>query len=537
MRETILVCSLHYPPDVVGGAELVAHEQAKALKRRGYRAIVFSGETNSNGDGRYSMREDSWEGVPVFRVKLRRKDIHSGYVNFFHPEVDAHFEELLARYRPSVVHTHNIGGLSARIPHLAKRAGARTVATLHDYWGFCFKNTRLKQPEEICRDHRRCSECMPYIHDGAERGIPIALRNDFLARQFDDVDAFISPSFHVGAAYARAGLPVGKLVVVPNGIDVDRFSRVRKRPGDRIRFSFVGYLGHHKGVAHLIQALPLLGDASRFRVNVVGDGELGGTLRKLAGELGMEENARFWGRVDNRVVDEVLAETDVLVLPSIWEENQPVSVSEALASRTPVIASRVGGIPEQVRDGVDGLLYDAESVEALAGRMREFIEHPEWIAEFGERALAGIEANTFDRYARRIARVYEDGRREEERGETLIACVGSRVDGVCAEAMEHLRRTMGARACRFAMAEWLTADQMAGAEGVWVVDGMVTMEARRHGLRHALRHGAPALVPSDFPEAGVGGVRGYSTALEAAERLKELLDHAASSRRSDCSLI
>ena len=124
-------------------------------------------------------------------------------------------------------------------------------------------------------------------------------------------------------------------------------------------------------------------------MNVVGDGELGGMLKTLAGQLGMEENVRFWGRVDNSVVDDVLAETDVLVLPSTWEENQPVSVSEALASRTPVIASRVGGIPEQVRDGVDGLLYDAESVEALAGRMREFIEHPEWISRVRPAGLCG----------------------------------------------------------------------------------------------------------------------------------------------------
>ena len=114
-----------------------------------------------------------------------------------------------------------------------------------------------------------------------------------------------------------------------------------------------------------------------------------------------------------------------------------------------------------------------------------------------------------------------------EREEMLIACVGSRVDGVCAEAMEHLRRKMGARACRFAMADWLTAAQMAGADGIWIVDGMVTMEALRHGLRHAFRHGVPALIPSDLSDTEVGDVRGYSTALEAAERLKELLDHAA----------
>ena len=526
MKETILVCSLHYPPHFVGGAELIAHEQAKALERLGHRVVVFAGEVGGEGE-RYSLREDRWEGLPVFRVKLHREDIHSGFVNFFHPEVDTHFERLLERVRPSAVHAHNIGGLSARIPHLAKRSGARTVATLHDYWGFCFKNTRLKQPAEMCRDHRRCSECMPYIHDGAERGIPVALRNDFLALQFDDVDAFVAPSFHLAAAYARTGLPVGKLVVVPNGIDVERFSRVRKRPGDRMRFSFVGYLGHHKGVGNLIRALPLLGEPDRFRVNIVGEGELGGTLRTLAGELGVAENVRFWGKVENRAVDGVLAETDVLVLPSVWEENQPVSVSEALASRTPVIASRVGGIPEQVRDGVDGLLYDAESVEALAGRMLEFIGHPEWIGEFGQRAFAAIEANTFGRYARRMERVYKDAGGDEERVERLIACVGSRVDGVCAEAMERLRRRLGARACRFAMAEWLTTEQLAKARGVWIVDGAVTKDELRHGLRHALRHGVPALVPSSLPGGGEGDVRGYSTALEAAERLKELLDHAA----------
>jgi glycosyltransferase involved in cell wall biosynthesis len=236
------------------------------------------------------------------------------------------------------------------------------------------------------------------------------MRNDFMALQFDQVDSVISPSRYLAGAYARAGVPNAKLRVIGYGVDVERFSRVRKaRNRNLIRFSFMGYLGRHKGVHILLSALPLLRNKTngrRFQVNIVGDGDLRETLEGKVRQMELGSAVKFLGKVPHSKIDEVLGETDVVVLPSIWPENQPVSIMEAMAARIPVIASRIGGIPELVQDGLTGYLFEPGNPEELAQRMAVFILYPEKIEILGENAKIAMAANTLERQVEEVVGVY-----------------------------------------------------------------------------------------------------------------------------------
>lgn len=406
MGKTVLLCSNFYPPNFVGGAELIVANQAKTLQQMGHNPVVYAGRSEA-GWSHYAVTHDTFEGIPVYRVQLSCDDFDSRLVNFFHLPVDGHFEDLLAKCRADIVHMHNMIGLSLGIVHIAKRLGAATVMTLHDYWGFCFKNTLIDADNRICEDFSRCHECQREIADH-QRTLPIRMRNDFMALQFAEVDAFISPSRFLADAYIRAGIPRHKMHVISNGVDVDRFSRVGKeRPPGLVRFTLIGYLGEHKGVGTLLDAAALLQARASFRVNIVGEGHLRPALERQVHERGLSGVVRFWGKVKHPEIETVFRETDVLILASVWPENQPVSITEAMACRTPVIATRLGGNPELVRDGQTGYLVEPGSAADLARAMSRFLDAPESISAMGEQGARAMSGNTFPNQVKRIVDLYE----------------------------------------------------------------------------------------------------------------------------------
>ena len=229
MGTKILICCNAYPPDFIGGAELIAHSQAKELKSRGYEVTIFTGDIRETGK-RHSLRREEYDGLPVYRVHLTSEDYDPKFLNFTHREVEGHFRTILKKISPDIVHFHNLIGLSVGLIHIAKTRGIKTVLTLHDYWGFCFKNTLLKNNNEVCRDFTRCTGCMEVIPD-QDRDIPMRMRQDFIAMQLAEIDAFISPSQYLADAYVRAGFPREKIQVIRNGIDVGKFSHIIHNSG------------------------------------------------------------------------------------------------------------------------------------------------------------------------------------------------------------------------------------------------------------------------------------------------------------------
>jgi glycosyltransferase involved in cell wall biosynthesis len=404
--KTVLFCSNLYPPNFVGGAELIVACHARTLQQMGHNPVVFAGRSEA-GLSHYAVSHDRFDGVPVYRVQLSCDDFDSRLVNFSHPPVDRQFEELLVKCRADVVHMHNMIGLSLGVIHTAKRLGVPTVLTLHDFWGFCLKNTLLDAENRICEDFSRCHQCQSEFVDG-QRVLPIRMRNDFIALQFADVDAFISPSQFLADTYVRAGIPSRKMHVISNGLDVSRFSRIVKEPADGlVRFTLIGYLGEHKGVQTLIDAVTLLQGRGSFRVNIVGEGHLRPSLERQVQERGLSGLVKFWGKVKHSEIESVFRETDVQILCSIWPENQPVSITEAMACRTPVIATRLGGNPELVGDGQTGYLVEPRSAPDLARAMRRFLDAPESIAILGEEGFRRISENTFFSQVKRSVDLYE----------------------------------------------------------------------------------------------------------------------------------
>jgi glycosyltransferase involved in cell wall biosynthesis len=530
MKRRILICSNAYPPNFIGGAELIAHQQAKVLKNLDHEVVIFTGERNGYRK-RYSMHTDVFDGLTVYRVSLLEEDYHPEFLNFFHPIVEDHFNTLLERFDPDVVHMHNLIGLSVGLIHAAKRRGIKTVLTLHDHWGFCFKNTLLAEGDALCQDHTACERCMPYIQDEGSKGIPIRMRKDFLAMQLNEVDAFISPSEYLAGAYQRAGFPPDRLRVIWYGIDVQRLAAISKTRGKgAVRFSFIGYLGRHKGVHTLLNALPFLGDKRRVQINIAGSGHQMDEYIRQVKSMGWEDRVKFWGKVDNRRIEGVFRETDVLILPSIWPENQPVTITEAMAARCPVIASRIGGIPELVEDYQTGFLFEPGNAEQLAAKMMEFITHPDLVRIMGERAYQKIKPNTFENRIEQILNLYDEIplRERDQQDEVLVVCLGQRISSQCSQAIDLIVQDGLHLRCRFVLNDWIQDDQRMKANLLWVVD----QEVARQAVMVALKNKIPLLVPEHHAElkdlccsANCGLY--YRDPLEAEACIRYLMHHGS----------
>ncbi|MBN1323069.1 MAG: glycosyltransferase [Methanotrichaceae archaeon] len=527
MHKKILICCNAYPPNFIGGAELIAHEQAKILKKLGHEVAIFAGDGHIGGE-RYSLRNEVYDGLAVYRVSLAAEDYQPNLINFTHKNVENIYTHILDDFSPTIVHFHNIIGLSVGLIHIAKSKGIRTVLTVHDHWGFCYKNTMLKRGVEVCRDRSRCVECMPFVSDDGCRSIPIRMRKDFLEIQFRDVDAFISPSAYLADAYISAGIPSEKFNVIWNGINVKRFADIIKKPmGDRVRFTYIGYFGKHKGIHVLMNALPHIAEKDRIQVNLVGAGELFDSIVGQAKALKLDKIIKFWGRIDS--IEDAYRETDVFILPSIWPENQPVTITEAMASRTPVIASCIGGNPELVEDRKTGYLFKVGDERDLAEKMGKFISHPERINIFGENAYNKIKANELEDRVNEIIQVYDgndSGQGGSPRKDFLIACLGGRVDPRCLLAISSISNSLRPGTCSFVMSKWLQQDQFSQVKLLWIVDA----ETDQNEVLEGLINKVPLLVPEEnrwLKSLCIDGKCGlyYKDALEAEACIEYLIDH------------
>jgi glycosyltransferase involved in cell wall biosynthesis len=282
------------------------------------------------------------------------------------------YRELLREERPDLVHVHNLAGLSLEIVEHSRRLGIPVVMTLHDYWAICFKNTMVRNDGTLCtRGGPECRGCRSHV--GSDLLLPIEVRNRALLDALAGVSRLISPSRYLAARFHANGLAGRRIEVLSYGVELGRF-RPRPSPGrGPCTFGYLGYLGRHKGVDVLLEAIANVPEA---RLVLRGPCDERPRYRARLRELGLEDRVRLEGPLPNRAVPGALAGIDALVLPSLWPDNHPVSILEAMAAGLPVLASRVGGIPELVRHGETGWLVRPGDRAELEARLRQLAGDP-----------------------------------------------------------------------------------------------------------------------------------------------------------------
>lgn len=423
-QRTILICSNAYPPNFIGGAEIVAHNQAKALQKLGNKVFVFVGESYSDKP-HYGLTQEVYDGIEVTRVRLNSDDFAVDGNNISHDPVNAIFSELLQKINPDIVHCHNLIGLGVSFPFIAQMHGVPSFVTLHDAWGGCLKNTLMISDTELCQNHRNCSaQCMPKVSDGEQRDIPVEVRSGTIAYFLSFVDKFISPSNYLKTQYVEFGIDKQEIIQLSNGIDFEYFSNVQKEVSKQFRFSFIGYLGEHKGIMLLLEAVNKIKHLD-FSLSIAGDGHLRGAITEFIEQYGLEKKVTLVGKVDNKDIVDVYSKSDCHLLPSLWPENQPVTIFESFASATPVIGTDLGGIKELITDMRTGRLFPLNNADALADCMSWFIENPLKARELGNTARLAVADISFSSQAIKLQVLYGSNSKKVINKKSFnVLCVG-----------------------------------------------------------------------------------------------------------------
>jgi len=399
--------------------------------------------------GKEISKDELFDGLPVRRLYHNPPpSFEATYRNYF---VDREFERFLDVVNPDIVHFQHLVQLSASMIEVAKRRGIPTILTLHDFWFLCPQVQLLTNDNQICYGPElkvKCANCEKIFpvsrrlkssesfHDRkvkflkcppgplkiVKKLLPwkikavlkekflkpqptissltpdmradmIAKRWTFLRDMLQKVDVILAPSRFLMEKFVHYGMARNRIFHLGYGIEDKPFVNFSREPSNKFRFGFVGNVSEHKGIRLLIRAFNRI---KGNRVALLAFGPYNQSyLSKLKKDLKMDSRITFYGSFDNREISSVFSKFDVLVYPSIWYENQPIAILEALLAKIPVITSNLGGMAELVEDRITGLLFEAGNPDDLCQKMISLIDDHKLLRKLSEspRRVKTIEKN------------------------------------------------------------------------------------------------------------------------------------------------
>jgi GT2 family glycosyltransferase/glycosyltransferase involved in cell wall biosynthesis len=413
-----------FPPMSHGGTETYSHALATRLcDQYGDDIVVLTREQRPDRP-EYRVRDEHRDGLRVRWINNTFRETRSFEESYDNPAVTRLAADFIDEIRPDVAHIHHLTCLSTGIVFELNRRGIPIVVTLHDYWLLCHRGQLLDLHLQRCRGPLEdgCSACVGVaghagsgLYTGArivralEARLPervsqplrrgaeqvatrlaestedqVRARLTHMRRVLDSVDHVLAPSRHIRNRF----LPVvaaERIEVSEYGIARGRFSTMphRSRPSQgRLHLGFLGSLMVSKAPHLAIEAYRRLPEGSAALTIVGGhspyhgDDSYRGQLEPLLQTPGVTAQ----GAVPLDAIPGIMATFDLVVVPSIWEENSPLVIREAFAAGVPVVASRIGGIPETVTDGAGGLLFEPGDADDLARVLRRVVEEPDLLA-------------------------------------------------------------------------------------------------------------------------------------------------------------
>jgi glycosyltransferase involved in cell wall biosynthesis len=405
----ILVVSNGFPPRGRWGTEFYTRELVDGLRGRGHELRVLHPLRDARRE-RYSIEETEEDGVPLSLLVNPgdpRKRFEASYLD---PRVEDTFRRLLEREKPDLVHfTYLLWGLSVRLPSVARKLSIPSVVTLTDYGLLCHRGQMFDWKLRACDgpgSPAHCARCIrePAPFDYGDSDLQarrvatrffallgglgkVVVKRDVKRRveavraALTDVTRFIAPTEVIEEAFVSAGVPAERIRRLVYSFDETEYLAVRDvAPPRHARIGFLGQFAPHKGLAHLLDAAALVdlrrggagswelvlhGAASEGRHRLFGPSVVASANRRrvrLGGPFAPEDAPR------------ILAGFSAIAVPSLWDENAPLTVLQARAAGVPVIGSDRRGISEVLEDGRHGRIVPTGDISSLADAIEEVID-------------------------------------------------------------------------------------------------------------------------------------------------------------------
>ena len=383
------------------------------------------------------------------------------------PEEEDTFRKFLREIRPDIVHFH--ASRPASLIRICREFGVRTIVSLHDYWFICNSGFLCRYDNQVCEGPDDGSNCarfcdtyvVPYL--GAKERLRQILPHRLIdaAKYFRDrwssrfighadymdnllnnsknknnsllaevkpanlerwsfrinfmremlnqyADFIIAVSNKTKEIFAENGINPHKIGVLHSGFEhANNFFSLKKREKDFINFAYIGPIWREKGLHILLKAFQKIGKDYNCNLYVYGKismGNYGYIMKNIIRKMGMSKII-FKGEFNYNDLPSIYEDIDIQIIPPIIPDTSPRTVWEALSSGTPLIASNIGGIPDFVEDGVNGLLFEAGNPDDLVKKMKMVLDDRSLIGKLRK----GIsKLKTIDQHSDELIEIYEN---------------------------------------------------------------------------------------------------------------------------------
>jgi glycosyltransferase involved in cell wall biosynthesis len=448
-----LLYVVHYfLPYHQAGTEIYTYTMAAEMAKR-HEVTILTTEDADITPGEFRVERDKYENIPVIRIyRSEPVDFKASYKS---DKMDDIFAGLVDELQPDMAHFQHLYRLSIGFIDVLAAKHIPRVLTLADYWFICPPIILLKPGFVRCTGPEKgvvCASCGNAVGEefagsfaarllgsspaqqqaaqmvhrlknslpdsvvqiaknikdravatapaGGKRMDLLCERYDLMMKALKKVNLILAPSRFLRETHVEAGVPPYIISYSDYGFDMNLFPRrPRRKYEPPLKVGFMGTIVSHKGVHVLVEAmrhlkgaeLHIWGDLTHFPAYV-------NSLKKAAEGLPVI----FEGRYEHKDVSNILSGFDVLVVPSLWWENSPLTIHEAFLMGVPVIASRCGGMGELVADEM--FLFEPEDSLEIARLLQNIVNRPALLTTFGNRRG---QVKTIEENALEIEEVYD----------------------------------------------------------------------------------------------------------------------------------
>lgn len=391
----ICLISNLYPPSIIGGAEVVVEKVANEFVKRGHDVIVIT----TNAEGRTVVEDIG--GVIVYRINpLNLYNFYNHqkqsilikpvwhFIDLWNPHPYIKVKNILKKEMPDIVNVHNFKGLSLSVFSAVKSLNIPLVFTAHDYSLICLKANLLNKNHEICTDPSKLCTQYNKIQKYLVNSKPdiITAPSEFIIKQLKDSGLF-------------DGI---KTIKLPLGIPL--INEKKEKSYEIIDILYVGALSKHKGVHILINAFKGLKN-KRIRLHILGKGSDEDELKKNSSS---DERIIFHGFKEGDELIKFYQRMNITIVPSIWYDNSPMVIYESLRNATPVIGSKIGGIPELIEEDYNGFLFEAGNVDELKEILRKLIFNPSKLMKLEQGAFESVKKYSMEKHIIKLENIYNE---------------------------------------------------------------------------------------------------------------------------------
>lgn len=376
-------------PNFYTGTERYVLNLAKQFQRMGNYVKVLTYDFKEQEGFRHGCskevlrKEYFYEGVPVVAIRHKKLPDNIHFVlDLLDKDIYGEARDIFEKNNFDIYHfAHPI-----RIAPVVKAAsdlGVKTVFMVTDYWLMCPLGIMLRSDNTLCDSPYHGRNCLGYCFTEVGEG-QMQKRISGAQKLLKYCDCLLSPSRFLIDLFNHIGfIPADRFILSRHGFDYAKKKRYSFRePGELIRFGYIGTIQYHKGVHIMVEGFK---KTSNQNIRLQVWGECFHEVEYLEGVKKMAEGdnrIEFKGAYNFNDMEAVLENVDVVIVPSIWYENAPLTIMTSLAYGIPVITSNIGGMKEAIQDGKDGMTFEVGNSADLSNKIDLIALNPGIISEF-----------------------------------------------------------------------------------------------------------------------------------------------------------